>query len=204
MKRVAVYAWKRCAGSTPWRRWPDAYGKGNSVYHRQAEGWDWDIWPRRMSYRQADPDLSRRVVGQHDRARLKKEAILLSGRSRDSCRTQIRVLADRQGRPLSLRVTGGPRPASKSRPRWTPGRTRRGPAGSHRVYDGDAWRAGRTQQSLEAVMLARARRTPARPGMVPGAPCRGTGTAGSHAGGAWPPAMTHTRIVAWVFGTWRR
>ena len=202
MKRVAVYAWKRCAGSTPWRRWPDAYGKGNSVYHRQAEGWDWNIWPRRMSYRQADPDLSRRVVGQHDRARLNKEAILLSGRSRDSCRTQIRVLADRQGRPLSLRVTGGPRPASKSRPRWTPGRTRRGPAGSHRVYDGDAWRGANA---------AKPGGRHARPGPAHArATWHGTRRAMPWNGGGWLPrgrrvaAMTHTRIVAWVFGTWRR
>ena len=27
---------------------------------------------------------------------------------------------------------------------------------------------------------------------------------GSHAGGARPPAMTHTRIVAWFFYAWRR
>ena len=41
---------------TDGRAWPPAYGKGNSVYRRPADGWDWGVWPRRMVYRPADLD----------------------------------------------------------------------------------------------------------------------------------------------------
>ena len=41
-----------------------------------------------------------------------------------------------------------------------------------------------------------------RPGTVPAAPWHGA-SAGSHAGGAWLPAMIHTRHGAWIFCTWR-
>ena len=34
------------------------YGKRKAVYRYQADGCDRGIWPRRMAYRQADPDLS--------------------------------------------------------------------------------------------------------------------------------------------------
>ena len=39
----------------------------------------------------------------------KKEADPALGRSRGGFGTQIHVLSDRRGRPLGLRVTGGPR-----------------------------------------------------------------------------------------------
>ena len=41
-----------------WCRLPAAYGKGNSVYHRFAHGCARGVWPRRMAYLQAKPELS--------------------------------------------------------------------------------------------------------------------------------------------------
>ena len=54
----------------------------------------------------------RRASGQYGRARTRarpKTGGGSRGRSRGDFSTQIRLLMDRQGRPLNLRVTGGPR-----------------------------------------------------------------------------------------------
>lgn len=42
----------------PGHRWPAAYGKGPAVYRRRADGCGQGVWPRRMVYRQIDPDGS--------------------------------------------------------------------------------------------------------------------------------------------------
>ena len=60
-----------------------------------------------------DPDLSAVLLDSTvGRARVrapKQAADPARGRNRGGFSTQIRLLMDRQGRPLSLRVTGGPR-----------------------------------------------------------------------------------------------
>ena len=59
----------------------------------------------------------------------KKEAEPARGRSRGGFGTRIPILADRQGRPLRLRVTGGPRhDRTQARTLGKPGPTRPGPA----------------------------------------------------------------------------
>ena len=54
---VAARGWRARSG-TPWRRWPAAYGKGIPVYRRWATGCARGVWPRRMAYLQAKPELS--------------------------------------------------------------------------------------------------------------------------------------------------
>ena len=57
--RLCVAAWCGMARlGVAWRRWPPAYGKGNSVYRRWAHGCARGVWPRRMACLQAEPALS--------------------------------------------------------------------------------------------------------------------------------------------------
>ena len=100
--------------SAPWRRWPAEYGKRNS--RRYADGCDRGVPPRLMAYKQVDPDLSPRGgtarpgASSHVwRAHPKNQADPALERSRGGFSAQIRILADRQGRSLCLRVTGGQR-----------------------------------------------------------------------------------------------
>ena len=197
----------------PWRQWPTKYGQWNSVYRRWAAWCDRGVWPRRMAYLQADPDrfavrLDSAVVRAHVSAAGAPKSPGTDhalSRSRGGFGTQIHVLADRRGRPL--RVTGGPRhDRTQARARveaWTD--TPRPCLMADRAYDGDGFRAWRAPRGTEAVILARKGRTP------PPSPITRNGTrrvtpskeasAGSNKGAAWPPAMTHTPIGAWVFGT---
>ena len=100
-----------------WRAWPSEYGKWNSIYGRYAAWCDRGVWPRLLTYLQADPDLSvvqldSTVVRAHVSAAgapPKTETDPALGRSRGGFGTQIHVLADQRGRPLRLCVTGGPR-----------------------------------------------------------------------------------------------
>ena len=69
-----------------------------------------------MAYLQADPDLSAvRLDSTVVRAHVNAEGAPQNqgtdpdDRSRDGFGTKIRILAERRGRPLRLRVTGGPR-----------------------------------------------------------------------------------------------
>ena len=85
---------------------------------------------------------------------------------RGGFRTLIPSRVERQGRPLGLRITDGPRP-DRPRALMEAGTT------AARAYDVDALRAWRTRQGMEAVLPTRARRMnlPApRPGTIPGAP----------------------------------
>lgn len=69
------------------------------------------------------------------------------------------------------------------------------------AYDADAWLA---RQGITSVIPARP--AYASPALRPGtrrATSRHGASAGSNAGGAWPRAMTNTRIVAWIFCAWR-
>ena len=101
----------------PWRQLPTEYGQWNSVYRRYAHGCDRGVWRRRMAYLQADPDLSAvQLDSTLVRAHVSAAGAPQSpgtdhalGRSRGGFGTQIPILADRRGRPLRLRVTGGPR-----------------------------------------------------------------------------------------------
>ena len=101
----------------PGRVLPPAYGKWNSVYCRYAAWCNRGVWPRLLAHLQAQPDLSAvrldsTIVRAHVSAAgapQKKEADPALGRSRGGFGTKIHSLADRQGRPLPLRVTGGPR-----------------------------------------------------------------------------------------------
>ena len=90
-----------------------------------------------MAYLQVDPDLSAvrldsPVVRAHvsaSGAPQNREADPALGRSWGGFDTQIHVLADRRGRPLRLRVTGGQTTTAPRREIWwKPGRARRGPA----------------------------------------------------------------------------
>ena len=80
-----------------------------------------------MAYLQADPDLSAvrldsTVVRAHVSAAgapKNKGTDPALGRSRGGFGTQIHILANRRGRPLRLRVTGGQRHDS-TQARWKP------------------------------------------------------------------------------------
>ena len=79
------------------------------------------------------------------------------GRSRGGFGTQIPSLADRRGRPLHLRVTGGPRHDSTQArslgEAWTDA-----PLPcliADRAYDRDGFRAWRAQRDIKAVIPAR-------------------------------------------------
>ena len=90
-----------------------------------------------------------------------KEAEPALNRSRDGFSTKIYVLADRRGRPLCLRVTGGQRHDSTQAralvEAWTdmplPCLM------ADRAYDGDGFRAWLAQRGIEAVIPARKGRT---------------------------------------------
>ncbi len=153
---------------TPWRRLPAAYGKGNSVYRRWAAWCARGVWPRRMAYLQAKPELSAGLLDSTvGRARVrggraqKKGRDPALGRSRGGLGTQIHILADQRGRPLCLRLTGGPRHDSTQARAWIGA-----PLPcliADRAYDSDAFRAWREQQGIEAVIPARKGRTNPRP-----------------------------------------
>ena len=79
----------------------------------------------------------RGAAGQHGRARARERGRCapnkgldpVLGRSRGSFSTQIHILADRRGRSLRLRVTGGQRhDSTQARALEKIGRARRGPA----------------------------------------------------------------------------
>ena len=56
----------RAQSGTPWRQLPTEYEKWSSVYRRYARWRDQGVWPRRMAYLQADPELSAvRLSGRH-------------------------------------------------------------------------------------------------------------------------------------------
>ena len=87
----------------------------------------------------------------------KKETEPALGRNRGGFGSQIHILADRQGRPLNLRVTGGPRHDSTQArvlvEAWTDA-----PLPcliADRAYDSDGFRAWRAQRGIEAVIPAR-------------------------------------------------
>ena len=88
---------------------PAAYGKENAVYRPPSRG----VWPRRRAYRPPRTD----PPGTWD------STIVRPSKKRGGFRLPIHNLAEQQGRPLHLRVTGGP--VSRG---GLPGRTRRGPA----------------------------------------------------------------------------
>ena len=126
-----------------------------------------------MAYRQDEPDLSavRRdsTVGRaHVRAAgapQHKETDPALGRSRGGFGSQIHILADQRGRPLCLRLTGGPRhDSTQARDRveaWTGA-----PLSlliADRAYDRDAFRAWLAQRGIEAVIPARGRRLNPQP-----------------------------------------
>ena len=152
-----------------WRRWPPEYGKWHSVYRRWAAWCARGVWPRRMAYLQADSELSAglrdsTVVRAHACAAgapKKKGLDPALGRSRAGFSTQIHILADQRGRPLCLRLTGGQR-HDRTQARalveaWTGA-----PLPcliADRAYDGDAFRAWRERQGIEAVIPARKGRT---------------------------------------------
>ena len=154
------------------------------------------------------PGSARHAVGQHGRARTRETAGALQKRGgsrrvrRPGGRIQLPSRAGRQSRPLYLRVTGGPRGLGGRRDSAP-----RSGLNADRAYDGDALRAWRVPQGWETLMPARSRRTnpslTTRNGTRRATPWNGA-SAGSNAGGAWPRAMTCTRIVAWVSCTWRR
>ena len=86
-----------------------------------------------------------------------KEADPARGRSRGGFGTQIHILADRQGRPLRLRVTGGPRQdRTQARALGEDGTDAPLPCLiADRAYDRDGFRAWRAQRDIEAVLPAR-------------------------------------------------
>ena len=119
------------------RALPPEYGKGNSVYGRYAAWRNQGVWPRLLAHLQAAPDRSAvlldspigRAHASAAGAPKNKEAESALGRSRGGFGTQIPILADRRGRPLHLRVTGGqPTTAPRPGPGWKTGPTRPCPA----------------------------------------------------------------------------
>ena len=103
----------RAQSGTPWRQLPTEYGKRSSVYRRYARWRDQGVWPRRMAYLQADPELSpygwtARSCA-HTSARRARPSTKAFGRSRGGFNPQIHSLTDRRGRHLRLYVTGGQR-----------------------------------------------------------------------------------------------
>ena len=170
---VDAARWMARSGTT-WRRLPPEYGKGNSVYRRLAHWCARGVWARRMAYLQAKPEpvsaglLDSTVVRAHASAAgapQKKGLDPALGRGRGGLSTQIHILADQRGRPLCLRLTGGPRHDSTQAralvEAWTGA-----PLPcliADRAYDGDAFRAWLEQQGIEAVIPSRKGRTNPRP-----------------------------------------
>ena len=126
-----------------------------------------------MAYLQAKPEL---FAGRLDSTVVRAHASAAGapknkgldpalGRGRGGLSTQIHILADPRGRPLCLRLTGGQRHDSTQAralvEAWTGA-----PLPcliADRAYDGDAFRAWRERQGLEAVIPARKGRTNPRP-----------------------------------------
>ena len=115
---------------------PAAYRQGNAVDRRQADGCDRGVGPRRIAYRQTDPDRSAVCNGRVP----EKRSDPARDRSRGGFRTQIPSLADRQARvpcsrPLYLPCHDRTQPGSG----WPLGRPRRC-LSADRAYDIDALR----------------------------------------------------------------
>ena len=156
----------------------------------------------------------RRAAGQHRHAGTavapqNKGTDHALGRSRGGFGTQIYVLADRRGRPLRLRVTGGPR-HDRTQARalveaWTG--APRPCLMADRAYDGDTFRAWRAQRGTEAVIPARKGRTNSpttRNRTRRAMPWHGA-SAGSRGGGAWLPADQYAhRCLGFLYlaGAW--
>ena len=145
----------------PWRAWPPAYGKGNSVYGRYAAWCNQGVWPRLRAHLQTQPDVSAvwldsPIVRMHVSAAgapKKKGTDPARGRSRGGFGTQIHILADLRGRPLSLRVTGGQRHDRTQAQTWVEDGTD-APLPcliADRAYDSDGFRAWWAQRGIEAV-----------------------------------------------------
>ena len=169
---MAALCWMARSGAS-WRRLPADYGKGNSIDRRYARGCAQGVWPRRMAYLRDEPDLSAvrldsTVVRAHVSAAgapKQKETDPALGRSRGGFGSQIHILADRRGRPLCLRLTGGPRHDSTQARAWVEAWTGARPSCliADRAYDRDAFRAWRAQRGIEAVIPARGRRLNPQP-----------------------------------------
>ena len=86
-----------------------------------------------------------------------QEADPARGRSRGGCGPQIHSLADLRGRPLRLRVTGGPRPdRTQARALGEDGTDAPRPCLiADRACDRDGFRAWRAQRGIESVLPAR-------------------------------------------------
>ena len=94
----------------------------------------------------------------------KPEADPALGRSRGGFGTQIHILADRQGRPLHLRVTGGQRhDSTQARALVEDCDAPLSCLIADRAYDNDGFRAWLAQRGLEAVIPARRRRLNPQP-----------------------------------------
>ena len=112
---VEALRWMARMGA-PWRQLPRT-ARGTLSIVAMPTGATGAIWPRRMAYLQADPDLfAVRLDSTVVRAHVNAEGAPQNqgtdsdlGRSRPGGGTKIRILAERRGRPLRLRVTGGPR-----------------------------------------------------------------------------------------------
>ena len=164
----------------PWHWWSAAYGRGHAVYRRRADGCGRGVWPHRMAYRQVDPDGSP-CGGTAWTCALQKEAAPALDRSQGGFHPRFTAWRIDRAVP-SVGQTA--HIATAPRPWWPLDRTRRGPA-----------------RARTGPMMS----MPAAPvGCAPSLASRNRASAGFRAGGAWPPAMTHTRIVAWVFCTGRR
>ena len=114
-----------------------------------------------MAYLRDEPDLSAvrldSTVGRAAGAPKTKEPDPALGRSRGGFGSQIHILADQRGRPLCLRLTGGPL-HDRTRARdlveaWTGAPLSR--LSADRAYDRDAFRAWRAQRGIKAVLPAR-------------------------------------------------
>ena len=169
---VEAARWMARRGA-PWRQLPPEYGKWNSVYRRYAHWCDRGVWRRLMTYLQTDPDLSAvQLDSTHVCAHVSAAGAPKSpgtdhalGRSRGGFGTKIHILADRRGRPLRLRVTGGQRHHSTQAralvEAWTGA-----PLPcliADRAYDGDDFRTWLAQRGTEAVIPARKGRTNPQP-----------------------------------------
>ncbi len=166
-----------------------------------GHGCERGVWPRRMAYRQTHPD---RAAVRRDSAvaRQRTGAEPALGRRRGGFGPQIRMRADRRGRPL--RVTNGPRRDSTQARPLVEACTKapRSCPITDWIYDGDAFRAWLAQKSSEAVIPVRPPPPTTRNGIRRAMPWN-EASAGSNAGDACPPAGTHTRRGSWVFCTWQ-
>ena len=139
----------------------------------------------------------------------KKEADPALGRNRGGFGTKIHILADRRGRPLHLRVTGGPRhDRIQARALGEDGTD--APLScliADRAYDSDDFRAWLAQRDIEAVIPARRGHLNPQSHAPERYKARNAverASAGSNKGAAWPPTTTNTRSGSWVSCTWRQ